>query len=195
MKIKQGIIYICTGSALLALSLILLLYNCKADRYAGDEAGKTVNEIIGSIEASDDTANAENSGMKVVDIDGYGYIGYLSIPEFGLELPIMSEWDGNYKRLRIAPCRQFGAADTDDLVIAGHNYSTHFGKLKNLKAGDKLSFTDMDGMKISYQVESVTTIDPDQVDLVENSNYDLVLYTCTYGGRSRVAVCCNRADS
>ena len=32
-------------------------------------------------------------------------------------------------------------------------------------------------------------------DEVEKSGYDLVLYTCTYGGKTRVTVFCDRTDS
>ena len=53
-------------------------------------------------------------------------------------------------------------------------------------------FTDMDGNEVSYLVEKSATIDPKAVDTVQNSEYDLVLYTCTYGGANRVAVFCNR---
>ncbi len=39
--------------------------------------------------------------MTVVEIDGYGYVGVLTIPALELELPVMSEWDA--ARLKIAP--------------------------------------------------------------------------------------------
>ena len=61
--------------------------------------------------------------MTVVEIDGYGYVGVLTIPTLELELPVMSEWDA--ARLKIAPCRYSGSTKTRDLVIAGHNYTTH----------------------------------------------------------------------
>lgn len=128
--------------------------------------------------------------MRVVEIEGYGYIGYISIPAIELELPVMSDWD--YRRLKLAPCRQFGSVKTDDLVIAGHNYKAHFKNLSKLQAGDKVRFTDMDGKKNLYAVETVTTLSPESVDAVQNSGYDLVLYTCTPGGAARVAVFCSR---
>ena len=131
--------------------------------------------------------------MPVVVIDGYGYIGYLSIPDLGLELPVMAEWD--YSRLKIAPCRQFGSTGTDDLVIAAHNYKTHFGRLSSLDEGAEIIFTDMDGLKTRYSLKSVNTLAPNAVDAVQNSGYDLVLYTCTPGGATRVTVFCDRIDS
>ena len=35
---------------------------------------------------------------------------------------------------------------------------------------------------------------PHSVEEVEHSGYALVLYTCTYGGKTRVTVFCDRAS-
>ena len=110
----------------------------------------------------------------------------------GLKLPVMSDW--SYEQLRISPCRQSGSSYSDDLVIAAHNYSTHFGRLKELSAGDTVIFTDMDGVVNTYCVERLETVEPDAVDSVLNSGCDLVLYTCTKGGKTRVTAFCDRAD-
>lgn len=46
----------------------------------------------------------------------------------------------------------------------------------------------------TYTVSAVKTLSPTSVDEVQNSGYDLVLYTCTYGGATRVAVFCDRVE-
>ena len=91
-------------------------------------------------------------------------------------------------------CRQSGSSCTDDLVIVAHNYDNHFGRLKELSKGDTVIFTDMEGIVNTYFVEKLETPGPDAVDTVLNSSYDLVLYTCTKGSRTRVAVFCRRAE-
>ena len=128
--------------------------------------------------------------MPVVVLDGYEYVGYVEIPALGLKLPVMSEWD--YTRLKVAPCRQFGSSRTDDLVIAAHNYENHFGRLKELSEGDTVIFTDMEGIVNTYSVKKIETLNPNEVDAVQNSGYALVLYTCTKGGKTRVTVFCDR---
>ena len=125
-----------------------------------------------------------------VVIDGESYMGYLSIPVLKLELPVMSDWD--YAKLKIAPCRYFGSAETDDLVICAHNFDRHFGRLKNLRAGDLVTFTDADGVSFIYEVKAIETLQPTQISEMIQSEYDLSLYTCTYGGRTRVTVRCSR---
>ena len=189
-------------------ALSLLLYNRAEDENAGSAAQDILPAVIAAIETSGDndwdsdieeagpdlalTENDENTEMTVTEIDGYGYIGYLSIPVLELELPVMSEWD--YTRLKIAPCRYSGSTKTDDLVICAHNYTRHFGTLKNLQAGDLLSFTDMDGVTITYEVVEIETLQPAQVSELVESDYDLTLFTCTYGGKTRVTVRCDRVE-
>lgn len=129
--------------------------------------------------------------MTVVEINRYDYVGYLSVPKLDLELPVMSDWD--YVRLKTAPCRHFGSTKTDDLVIAAHNYQSHFGRLKELEIGDAVTFADMDGVVIRYEVAGTGTVAPTDVDAVVCSGHDLVLYTCTPGGQTRVCVFCDRA--
>ena len=205
MNTKQKIGRACmiVGILLILGALALLGYNQwdanRADKASQDALGKLEETLTETIE--DKTKDEEpvvqpeldpEQEMTVTDIDGWGYIGYLSVPSIGLELPVMSEW--SYPRLKIAPCRQFGSSRTDDLVIAAHNYESHFGKLTSLTAGDSVTFTDMDGIVNEYVVNKVEVLDPHSVEEVEHSGYALVLYTCTYGGKTRVTVFCDRAS-
>ena len=127
--------------------------------------------------------------MTTKEINGYDYIGYISIPALNVDLPVMSEWD--YGRLKIAPCRYYGSTKTDNLVIAAHNYIVHFKYLNRLKAGDKITFTDMDAVVHKYKVDLVEQLLPTDVDKVKDSGDDLILYTCTYGGAKRIVVRCS----
>ena len=127
----------------------------------------------------------------MVELDGYEYVGTVSIPAIGIDLPVMSEW--SYPKLKISPCRQFGSSRTDDLVIAAHNYESHFGKIGTLALGDEVRFTDMDGIENRYTVSAIEVHDPTDVEAVEHSGHDLVLYTCTYGGKTRIVVFCDRS--
>lgn len=127
--------------------------------------------------------------MNEIELDGYKYIGYLSIPDFGLELPIMSEW--NYKRLQKSPCRYTGTVKGEDLVLLAHNYNSHFGKLSKLVPGAPIYFTDVDGITTSYEVIAVNVIQPTAVEEVTSGEYPLTLFTCTYSGRTRVVVYCD----
>lgn len=205
MPKKAGIIFVTIGVVLILSALLLFLYNGLEDRRAGQQAESLMDEIHSAMTEETDpitkpteieieiTEPTETlpAEMPVVMIDGYDYIGYVSIPDLELELPIMAEWD--YNRLKIAPCRHFGSSRTDDLVIAAHNYKTHFGSLSKLESGAEVIFTDMDGIENHYMLmKDPETMAPDAVDAVQNSGYDLVLYTCTSGGATRVVAFCDR---
>lgn len=200
MRKKIGVLLMGIGAALLIAALSLLTFNRAEDKRAGNAAKEILPSVIAAIEARQanipGTAPRETGqealNIPLAEIGGYGYIGYLSIPVLGLELPVMSEWD--YTRLKIAPCRYFGAAKTDDLVICGHNYTRHFGTLKDLRTGDLVFFTGIDGAAIPYEVKTVEILQPTQLSEMIESGYDLTLYTCTYGGRSRVTVRCVRTS-
>ena len=104
----------------------------------------------------------------------------------GLSLPVMSEW--SYPKLRVAPCRYWGSAYDDSLVILAHNYDRHFGRLQELAIGDPVQFIDADGVIYQYTVEKQEILEKPDVEKMVDSGYDLTLFTCTYGGRHRVTV-------
>lgn len=131
----------------------------------------------------------EDKEMTEVEINGNQYIGYLSIPVLGLELPIMSSW--SYPKLNIAPCRYTGSVRGEDLVLMAHNYSSHFGKLPQLDLGDMVEFTDMDGVITRYEVVGKDVLDPAAVEEMTSGDFDLTLFTCSYDGKSRVTVYCD----
>ena len=135
-KRRLGTILILLGALLLAGALGLLSYN----QWDNGRAQKAAAQVLDQLETTldeqenhlqllvptqvDDTARE----MTVTAIDGWDYIGYLSIPSIGLALPVMSEW--SYPGLKIAPGRYAGSVFTDDLVICGHNYARHFSPVK-----------------------------------------------------------------
>ena len=130
--------------------------------------------------------------MPTVEIDGVKYVGTLQIPSIEIELPIAAEW--SYAKLRIAPCRYSGTAYQDDLVLCAHNYTSHFGKIGNLRVGAEVRFTDMDGNLFRYEVASVEVLRPTAVDAMVDSPYPLSLFTCTIGNRTRLTVRCDRLE-
>lgn len=199
---KKGIIFVIIGAVLILSALSLYLYNEHEDKIAGQEAENLLSELQSAIGTkgeiiitpevpAPEREEPVTSAPKEVLIQGYSCIGYISIPSLGLELPVLSEWD--YERLKAAPCRQFGSAETNDLVIAAHNYAKHFGKIKNLSPGDRVYFTDVSGNLNCYAVKRTETLNPEAVDVIKNSESDLVLYTCTKSGATRVTVFCERA--
>lgn len=203
---RTGIVLVFLGAALLTGALLLSLHNERQDTQAGEAAQSALSDIheviseeapadpavlTGETEATE-TIATQPPELTVAHIDGNDYVGYLAIPDFSLELPVLADW--SMEKLQIAPCLQYGSPLTDDAVIAGHNFKKHFRALHDIQPGEDVTFTDMTGRTIFYTVAEVKILDPKSVDEVIDSEYDLILYTCTIGGKSRVTVCCNRSE-
>ncbi|OPZ22290.1 MAG: Sortase family protein [Firmicutes bacterium ADurb.BinA205] len=212
MKInRRTVSNIClaAGIVLLIAALSLVLYNIHQDRQSGEKAHEVLAELKGMIPeettppvttmftedlfALYESTTTEPIIESSVEIDGHTYIGFVSIPSIGIELPVIYEW--SYPNLKISPCRYKGSALTDDLIIAAHNYTTHFGKIGNLHSGDEIVFTDTDGKKYEYEVNNIEQLPGTAVEDMEfgsAEDWDLTLFTCTLGGQSRVTVRASR---
>ena len=132
--------------------------------------------------------------MPSNEVDGNSYIGVISIPSQSIDLPVMGG-DWSYSKLRTAPCVYSGSVYQDNMIIAGHNYRRHFGKLSNLSIGDKVTFTDMSGNVFSYKVVEVESISGSDVEGMTSGDWDLTLFTCTMDGQRRITIRCERTDS
>lgn len=203
MGSKKGKWLIRSGLLLVAAALFLIVYNLRDENRASESVRRVLDTFSEEGEGAELTNPAPENGneaeipdyilnpemdMPVKQIDGWGYIGILTIPSCDLELPILAEW--SYPGLKIAPCRYDGSAYSGNLVIAGHNYRSHFGALNRLAEGDAVIFTDVDGNKFSYEVVVRETLAPTAVEDMKSGDWDLTLFTCTLGGRSRMTIRC-----
>ena len=202
MKLKKGSVCITLGLLLVAAALALSGYNIWDDQRAGqsvDTALASLETAIPDVDELDlpeemipDYVLNPKMEMPEVQIQNYDYIGRIEIPRLGLSLPVMDSW--SYPNLKIAPCRFSGSAYQDNLVIAAHNYRRHFGPLKNLVEGDTITFTDVDGNVFTYQTALLEQVQPNQTREVQDSEWDLTLFTCTLGGQFRLVVRCERVE-
>ena len=190
---------------MLCASLLLFLGNEKEDSTARAVAEEVIPQLVEEIRRNTqqetqpdlredlliplELLTEEDVAMEEVEVDGNGYIGCLSLPALGLELPVQGSW--SYPKLNISPCRYTGSLRGEDLVIMAHNYRSHFGKLSQLVMGDSVTFTDMTGKTTYYTVAAKNVVEPSDVEALTNGEYDLTLFTCTYGGAKRVAVYCD----
>lgn len=196
---------VCTafGLLLLAAALSLTAYNLWSDAEAGKTADAVVGKLTAQVEEEGDATGADapaeeesipdyilnpQMAMPEVEIDGLSYIGVLRIPTLSLELPVVSEW--SYPALKVSPCRYVGSVYQNNMVIAAHNYTSHFGQLKTLSPGDEVTFTDVDGNVFCYRVVELETLSPYAIEEMTSGDWDLTLFTCTIGGQTRVTVRC-----
>lgn len=199
----KGRVWIAAGVLLIVAALCMAGYNLWDDARASASVSESYEQIeklvpkgeavwqgtdsTGEICYPDYVLNPDME-MPTLEIDGHAYIGTLEIPALELSLPVLSEW--SYPNLKIAPCRYTGSVYQDNLVIAAHNYTRHFGSLKTVGIGDEVRFTDADGNVFSYLVSELEQLQPTAVDQMQAGDWALSLFTCTLGGQYRVVVRC-----
>lgn len=213
MKSIKGKHFIISGAVLLLVALSLILYNVYEDRKSGKYAETVLAELkIDISEAEAATSENIEEGItetvedifskyeeeptepvdevpETVEIDGESYIGILQIPTLGIELPVMAEW--SYPNLKKSPCRYVGNPNSKNMIIAAHNYSSHFGRISELKSGDEILFTNVSGKIFRYIVTMTENIGGKDIEAMMkdiDDNWQLTLFTCTLGGQSRVSV-------
>lgn len=188
MRNKMGNIFMALGIALVLSALSLFLLNV----YKAHEADESTKNILPKIidHIPNEVPKKYSMEMRKVKIEDNYYIGYINFPYAGLKLPVMSDW--SYTKLNIAPCRYYGSDKEHNLVIAGHNFTRHFGVLSRTSIGDIITFTDMDGITNVYKVLAIDILLPNAVEEMINGEYDLTLFTCTYGGKNRITIRCDQ---
>lgn len=192
-KNKKGTALMTLGALLIAGAVALTAYNMLSEYLAG----KKSDEVLGNmpIELADEDAIPfyeiyPDMPMPVKLIDGREYIGRLYIEKLDRELPILSEF--SYDGLRAAPCRYKGSIYKNDMIIAGHNYKTHFGNFRSMSVGDKITFTDMEGNVFEYTVDAIESVNGNNVEGMEKGDWDLSIFTCNYRGDARVTLRCKK---
>ena len=207
MRKRGSFVLLLLGAALLCAALLLAAKNRREETSSGEAAAALLVQAEQTIaqhaappaavptpapsSAAEETLSPSPSASPSAAPEGPAFLGVLSVPAVSLTVPVLAEW--SYYHLTLAPCRDCGSVETDDLVIAAHNYDTHFGRLSRIAPGDSVYFTDMAGSTTEYAAASVEQRDPSDAEGVRGSGYPLVLYTCSWDCTARVTVFCGYA--
>ena len=200
MKSKAGIFLMLAGGAAIIFSLIIIAVNIRLDSQGKKNSENVLNILESEISSySEDENNityTDGNGLKkskTISVDNNYYSGIIDIPEIGIKLPVMSEW--NYDNLNISPCLFYNDEKNNRKIIAGHNYSSHFGKLKQLKQGDYIIFTNAENKRVIYKVLQTEILGSTDTDkMLGGDDRNLTLFTCSLSGYERVTVRCIQAD-
>lgn len=184
-KNKRGIIFLCIGLSMFLIAACFYVYNIVEDK----NAGKVAEEILDKMDKALEQQTKNPDSNSVIMVDGEAFCGKVIVDKLGVELPVFRDWD--YTKLKDAPCRYSGNVATNDLIIAAHNYGSHFGNIKNLVIGDQLVFMDTNGKEHRFAVKEVITLEGIAIKDMLDGDWDFTLFTCTKGGKHRVTVRCD----
>ena len=168
------------GTILIALAGVLVIHNYQE----GVDAGEASTEMTEAF------CRAQATEGESIPVSGKACMGMLELPSLGLTLPVLRDW--SYPNLKLAPCLYDGSLQNHNLVVMAHNYPSHFGRLTELQPGDPVYFQDVQKNRTAFEVAGLETLKPDQVEEMKEGQYPLTLFTCTYGGRTRVVVRCEQ---
>lgn len=193
MKTKKGTLFIIIGLLLIVLALFIIGNNIYDEYIANKSSTSAINQLIELIPENkgiSDYILDPNMEMPIATIDGWDYVGIISIDTLDVILPVIDQWseEASY----ISPCRYYGSVYKNDMVIAAHNFPSHFGKISDLTIEDKIVFTDMAGNSFYYRPVTLEVLAPADIEKMTDDENDLTLFTCTIGGQKRVTIRCER---
>ncbi len=208
MQIRQTIGRLCIllGCICVLVAVGLLVHNAWAEQQAAQASASALAAItaqLGDAITNDDSFGdgdaaqaqtpAERSATnQTIVVEDSSYCGVLSIASLGLTLPVQAEF--SYLNLKSSPCL-YPQDGYDAIVIAAHNYTAHFGSLPQLSIGDSLSYTPIGQNAIVYTVTEISTVDASDLQTVQGTADELILFTCNINNNTqRVVVRCQMAS-
>ena len=176
---------VAAGALLLLAGALLAGQNLLTERRAARQTADLLAAVETRIAAPADLPAPEVTGDPWA---GYEVIGVVSLPDLGLSMPVLADYTQDL--LAVAPCRYTDdlALEPGQLVVAGHNYRTHFGRLGELAPGSRITWQNLDGVTYTYTVTEITEIDAGDREALEQGDWDLTLFTCDVTRTRRILV-------
>ena len=210
-----GRILIVLGAMLITAALLLVAYNF----YHEAQSRRSMEQVLGKLtaeipdepqedtdesspfdvfdkdEIKNDSNEKNDEEDPFIEIDGRKYIGLITMPTLGQEFPVIRGW--SYDDMNVAPCQYSGTRAERDLIICSHNYAGFFDSLEELRSGDEVIFTDLNGRRYTYEIsytELISGWDGSRMLEGAKTDWDMTLFTCTWSGYSRVTCRCILKD-
>lgn len=205
MKKAIHLILIIAGILCISVAIGLTSYNIYESYRANKQADAVLKRLETAVFEKDkvtqngidnpDYITHPDMEMPTIEIDGRQYIGHLEIPDLNLHLPVAAG-EFNLKTLLKSPALYSGSVYKNNMVIAAHNYNSHFGRLKKLDIGAKVIFVDAEGSIFNFVTASSEILYPSNCnELLAEGSWQLTLFTCTYNGKKRFVLRCVSVES
>ena len=152
------------------------------------------NELLEAFEsqlAEGDNENTEEE-VNLDSINGYTPIAIMEIPSIKLKQPVVEGITEDVIKYFLGKFPESTMpGEVGNFAVAGHrvsDFTDAFINLYKVKPGDNVIVTTKDG-KYTYEVEESFIVDPEQVEVLENADYEkITLITCKIGSKRRVIV-------
>ena len=160
----------CAGLLSLGGLFFTHLESTRAQRAAGQ-----IRPVLAASRPQSDTA-AGNSSPDLSTFNGV--IGRLDVPELGLQVPILNDYDPDSLRRGVGRIKGTAVpGGLGNLVLAGHR-DTYFRPLRRVHPGMTMRVVTPAGVYL-YVVDSTTIVLPSNVDVLDIGNRpEMTLITC-----------------
>ncbi|MEN8078413.1 class D sortase [Clostridioides difficile] len=152
------------------------------------------NELLDIFEnqIAEGKGNEENEEVNLEAINGYTPIAIMEIPSIKLKQPIVDGVTDDVIKYFLGRFPESSMpGEVGNFAVAGHrvsDFTDAFINLYKVKPGDKVVVRTMKG-KYTYEVDESFIVEPEQVEVLENADYEkMTLITCTIGSKRRVVV-------
>lgn len=160
---------ILTGICLMLFSAWFLLRYLSNVRDMEENADQLLRELDRVIPAgmvvTEKPAYTDADSMPAIELRGISCIGKLSVPSLDLELPVAN----NGSDIGFTPIHISGTPSTTDFVIEALGYATQFGNLSRLELGDSIIFTDLYGIRYSYEITGIVSGTREQLKAMDDA--------------------------
>ncbi len=189
---RLGTAFMCAGFFFILAACGFALANYQTEQNAAKISESVAVAFLQAVETEPDEAVTPATDGEIDEaiaqvsftLDGNVYLGVLSIPQLEKTLPVQTSW--SYDALTQTPCVYSGSIAEGDLVIAGHNYVSHFTGLRTLQVGDEITLQTADGQVYTYSLVEMEIIDGSAVEQLLAGEWELTLFTCYTDNSQRV---------
>lgn len=150
------------------------------------------NEITIELEEKKQSEKLETSVLT--EYKGFTTVGKIEIPQTRVDIPILNQV--TVEGMKNAPCLLYSTGELNqngNNLIVGHNFrnGTIFSNNKNLKLGDKIYVTTLDGNRVEYTIYNKFITTAEDVSYIKrdtNNKPEITLSCCTDDDEYRIII-------
>lgn len=181
------------GQLIISVVALILLGFYSFKKWNQERQIEKVSQVMNQAFAVEVMYKAQKA--QVEETEQNKYFGKIRIPKINLEYSVFCEC--NDELLKLLPCKFFGVdlGEKGNICIVGHNYkdTRFFSQLDQLKKGDKIYLSDLNGQEYRYVVYEQYKVNPEDMECLKpNRTYDLTLITCDNSNQRRWVVKASR---
>ena len=137
--------------------------------------------------------SGSSSGNKLPPYKGFTVIGRIEIPKINVKYYLLEEYSPKALETSVVVIYGPGPNQVGNTVIAGHNFrnGTFFSNNKKLTDGDKIYITDLQGNRVTYEVNRHYITDENDFSYAvrdTGGKRAISLTTCTDDSKNRLFI-------